>query len=155
MLRPLSLGLGDGGSNAIQITLTIDSDLAATVACVKREKGIEREREVSPVLSNAIPWVRVRRNHLIANNIPVLLVSLDDINLLQSLEDLASDGTRRVDVVRGAGTAVDRTTVELLQGTNTNAAAEVDVAGNGCCMNHEYKIELVLCRFDRKEGEWG
>jgi hypothetical protein len=34
-------------------------------------------------------------------------------------------------VVGGAGTAVDGTTVELLKSTDTDAAAEVDVAGNG------------------------
>jgi len=33
-------------------------------------------------------------------------------------------------VVGGAGTAVDGTTMELLEGSDTNAAAEVDVTGN-------------------------
>jgi hypothetical protein len=63
-------------------------------------------------------------------NVPVL-ISLQDVNLLQGLEDLASNGAGGVDVVGGAGTAVDGTTVELLKSTNTDAAAEVDVAGNG------------------------
>lgn len=34
-------------------------------------------------------------------------------------------------MVGGAGTAVDGTTVELLKSTDTDSAAEVNVAGNG------------------------
>ena len=74
-------------------------------------------------------------------NVPVL-VSLQDVNLLQGLEDLASNGAGGLDVVGGAGTAVSRTTVELLESTDTDAAAEVDVAGNGGC--EEIDQGLVL-----------
>ena len=65
-----------------------------------------------------------------SGNIPVL-VSLQDVDLLQGLEDLAGNGAGRLDVVGGAGTAVLGTTVELLQGTDTDTATEVDVAGDG------------------------
>ena len=63
------------------------------------------------------------------HNVPVL-ISLQDVDLLQGLEDLASDGAGGLDVVGGAGTAVLGTTVDLLQSTNTDTATEVDVAGN-------------------------
>ena len=66
---------------------------------------------------------------LIHCNVPVL-ISLQDVNLLQGLEDLAGNGAGRLDVVGRAGTAVLGTTVDLLQGTDTDTATEVDVAGN-------------------------
>jgi hypothetical protein len=62
-------------------------------------------------------------------NLP-LLVLLQDTNLLQGLEDLAVDGARGIDVVGWARTTVDSTTVNLVQGTDTNALADVDVTGN-------------------------
>jgi len=64
------------------------------------------------------------------SNVPVL-IRLQDVDLLQGLEDLAGNGAGRLDVVGRAGTAVLGTTVKLLQSTNTDAAAEVDVASNG------------------------
>lgn len=63
-------------------------------------------------------------------NIIPLGILFQDIDLLKGLEDLALDRAAGVDVVAGAGTAVNTATVELSEGTNTNAGAKVDVAGN-------------------------
>jgi hypothetical protein len=57
-------------------------------------------------------------------------ILFQNIDLLKGLEDLALDRAAGVDVVAGAGTAVNTATVELSEGTNTNAGAKVDVAGN-------------------------
>jgi hypothetical protein len=130
----LSASLGNGGSNAVQITLTIDGDLASTIFQKEQKKG----KGIS--LNDRYSWYGqkiVVRNTLLSKKLKVgkmdvpVLISLQDVNLLQGLENLASNGAGGLDVVGGAGTAVDGTTVELLEGTDTNAAAEVDVAGNG------------------------
>jgi hypothetical protein len=62
-------------------------------------------------------------------NLP-LLVLFQDTNLLQRLEDLAVDGARGINVVRGTRATVDSTTVNLVQGTDTDTLADVDVTGN-------------------------
>jgi hypothetical protein len=62
-------------------------------------------------------------------NLP-LLVLLQDTNLLQGLEDLTVDGTRGINMVRRTRATVDSTTVNLVQGTDTNTLADVDVTGN-------------------------
>jgi hypothetical protein len=61
----------------------------------------------------------------------LLLVLLEDVDLLQSLHDLAVDAAAAVNVVRGAGTTVLGNTVNLPQAANTDGLPEVDVAGNG------------------------
>jgi hypothetical protein len=63
-------------------------------------------------------------------NIP-LVVLFQDVDLLKGLEDLALDTATGMDVVAGAGTAVNTATVELTESTNTNARAKVDMASNG------------------------
>jgi hypothetical protein len=68
-----------------------------------------------------------------------VLIGLQNVDLLQGLEDLAGNGAGRLDVVGGAGATVDGATVHLLQGTDTDAAAKVDVAGNGGCFKAKMK----------------
>lgn len=63
-------------------------------------------------------------------NLP-LVILLEDVDLLKSLEDLALNGARGINVVGWAGATVDATTVQLSESTNTNALAKVDVASNG------------------------
>jgi hypothetical protein len=47
------------------------------------------------------------------------------------LKNLTVDGTGSVDVVRRTRTTVNGTTVNLVQSTNTNRLADVDVTSNG------------------------
>jgi hypothetical protein len=62
-----------------------------------------------------------------------LVILLEDIDLLKSLEDLALNRARGLNVVGRAGATVDATTVNLSEGTDTNALAEVDVASDSSC----------------------
>ena len=76
-----------------------------------------------------------------------LVVLFQDVDLLKSLEDLALDAAAGLDVVAGAGTAVDTATVDLSEGTNTNAGAKVDVTGNGSCtrkVNQKWVLEFFF-----------
>jgi len=59
-----------------------------------------------------------------------LVILLEDIDLLKSLEDLALNRAGGLNVVGGAGATVDATTMKLSEGTDTNALAEVDVASD-------------------------
>ena len=93
--------------NTIQITLSILSDSTATV-----------EKSQSLHSDNA------------SQNLP-LLVLFQDTDLFQRLENLTVDGARGINVVRRTRATVDSTTVNLVQGTNTNVLTDVDVTSNG------------------------
>lgn len=58
-------------------------------------------------------------------------VLLQQVQLLQSLESLAVDGTSSILVVGGASAAALLAAVDQVQGTNTNSRAQVNVAGDG------------------------
>ncbi len=60
----------------------------------------------------------------------LLLVLLNNANLLESLEDLAVDGTTGVDVLGGPDTPVLGITVRLSETANTDGLAEVDVTSD-------------------------
>lgn len=60
----------------------------------------------------------------------LLLVLLEDVDLLQSLHDLAVDAAAAGNVVRGARATVLGDTVHLPQTADTDGLAEVDMAGN-------------------------
>lgn len=60
----------------------------------------------------------------------LLLVLLDDTDLLEGLEDLTVDSARGVNVVRGAGTAVLRGSVDLAEAADTDGLAQVDVTSD-------------------------
>lgn len=60
-------------------------------------------------------------------------VSLEDTDLLESLDDVALDTGGRVAVVAGLDSAAVLGAVKLGEGTDTDVLAKVDVTGNGRC----------------------
>lgn len=61
----------------------------------------------------------------------LLLILLQDADLLKRLHDLAVNGARGVDVLRGTRATVLGGTVDLAEAANTDSLAAVDVAGDG------------------------
>lgn len=60
-------------------------------------------------------------------------ILLQDTNLLQRLDDLSLDRTGCVAVVGRARASVDASSVQFLQGSDTDVLSEVDVTGDGGC----------------------
>lgn len=111
-MTSLFLSAGDLGSDTVQILLAILGDTATTDA--------ERESECEIIVNHVsfLPHVPVG-------------VGFQHLNLLQRLHDLTGNRARGNGVFVGTVSTVLTTTVVLLQGTNTNTIAEVDVTSNG------------------------
>lgn len=61
----------------------------------------------------------------------LVVILLKDLDLLESLHDLAVNAARGGNVVGGAAATVLGAAVNLAKTTNTDGLAEVDVTGNG------------------------
>lgn len=55
---------------------------------------------------------------------------LEDSELLERLDDLSLNGSRAVSVVRGSVSTVDGSSVQLLEGTDSDVLSQVDVSGD-------------------------
>lgn len=119
--------LDESHGDTVKITTTVLGDSATTIepdSQTKRFFFLEGYKLEKPIIEKVIQLKRT--------NLP-LGVLFQDIDLLKGLEDLALDAATGIDVVAGAGTAVDTATVDLSEGTYTNAGAKIDVTSDRSC----------------------
>lgn len=118
--------LDESHGDTVKITTTVLGDSATTIepSSQRKEFFLEGYKIRETIIEKVIQLKRT--------NLP-LGVLFQDIDLLKGLEDLALDTATGIDVVAGAGTAIDTATVELSEGTYTNAGAKIDVTGDRSC----------------------
>lgn len=83
---------------------------------------------------------------VLADAAAALGVLLENSDTLEALDYLALHGSGSIGVVRGAEASVRSTTVELLQVSDTNGLAQVDVSGKRSS-SHVEPVWVVWCLF--------